>query len=76
MSYPVVDCKALIALLRTDVREACTVGGRYSPKKFKQWLLVYGLGQYPELVADCELKTYAMTKNRKGKHQIYKLRFR
>ena len=65
-----VDCKALIALLRTDVREACTVGGRYSPKKFKQWLLVHGLGQYPELVADCKLKTYAMTKNRKGKHGL------
>ena len=65
-----VDCKALIALLRTDVREACTVGGRYSPKKFKQWLLVHGLGQYPELVADCKLKTFAMTKNRKGKHGL------
>jgi glycosyltransferase involved in cell wall biosynthesis len=66
----VLNCKELIALLRADIREACTVDGRYSPKKFKQWLLAHGLGQYPELVVDRELKAYVMTKNRKGKHDL------
>jgi hypothetical protein len=61
---------ALIALLRPDVREACTAVGRFSPLKFKHWLLVHGLCQYPELVCDTELKRFAMTKNRKDKNGL------
>lgn len=65
-----LDCKALIALLRPDVREACKSVGRFSPFKFKQWLLVHGLFQYPGLATDRELKTYWMAKNRNDKHGL------
>ncbi len=65
-----LDRKALIALLRADVRQACTSAGHFSTKKFKQWLLVHGLGQYPELVFDRELKTHAMSKSRKDKYEL------
>ena len=57
-------------LLRPDAREACKTCGRFSPLKFKQWLLVYGLFQYPELVAVTELKKFAMAKNRKDKYAL------
>ncbi len=65
-----LDFEALIALLRPDAREACKTCGRFSPLKFKQWLLVYGLYQYPELVAVTELKKFAMTKNRNDKYAL------
>jgi glycosyltransferase involved in cell wall biosynthesis len=65
-----LDYKALIALLRPDVREACKTIGSFSSFKFKQWLLVHGLCQYPVLVADTELKRFAMTKNRKDKYGL------
>ena len=64
------DCEALIALLRPDVCEACKTRGRFSPLKFKQWLLAHGLSQYPALVDGTELNTYAMTKNRKEKYGL------
>ena len=65
-----LDFEELIALLRPDAREACKTCGRFSPLKFKQWLLVYGLCQYPELVAVTELKKFAMTKNRNDKYAL------
>ena len=65
-----LDYEALIFLLRPNIREACKTRGRFSPLKFKQWLLVFGLSQYPELVADTKLKKFAMAKNRKDKYAL------
>ena len=65
-----LDCRALIALLRPDVREASTSVGRSSVVKFKRWLLVHGLAQYPVLLADHDLKIYALTKIRNRKYTL------
>ncbi len=65
-----LDCKAVIALLRPDVLEACKTVSRFSPIQFRQWLLVHGLCQYPELATDRELRIYAMAKNRKDNHEL------
>ena len=63
----------LILLLRHDVRLACKSEGRFSTKKFKFWLLAYGLAQYPQLTKDQDLRKFAIADNRKNKHGLTNL---
>ena len=58
-----LDCQALILLLRPDVREACQTLGQFTPLKYQKWLLVHGLVQYPVLAADIDLQAFAMAEN-------------
>jgi glycosyltransferase involved in cell wall biosynthesis len=62
-----LDCKSLILLLRHDIRKQCENRLRFSPLKFKQWLVVKGLSEYPELASDRDLKAFAIGTNRKSK---------
>jgi glycosyltransferase involved in cell wall biosynthesis len=63
----------LILLLRHDVRLACKSEGRFSTKKFKFWLLAYGLAQYPQLAEDQELRNFAIADHRKNKYGLTNL---
>ena len=63
----------LILLLRHDVRRACKSEGRFSTKKFKFWLLAYGLAQYPQLTKDQEIRKFAIADHRKNKHGLTNL---
>ena len=62
-----LDCQALILLLRPDVREACQTFDQFTPLKYRKWLLVHGLVQYPALAADIDLQAFAMAENRNSK---------
>jgi len=63
----------LLLLLRHDVRLACKSDGRFSTKKFKFWLLAYGLAQYPQLAEDQKLRKFAIADHRKNKHGLTNL---
>ena len=63
----------LLLLLRDDVRLACKSEGRFSTKKFKFWLLAYGLAQYPPLAEDHGLRKFAIADHRKNKHGLTNL---